>query len=231
MNHSNFKQSIFTVGVILALAFMLAACGGDEEATPTTAPAATPIPTVAATATPVPTATSAPAQAASQPESPLNQPESPLAQPESPLATLATNSESDLLSDPNVIQQLVAETTAGKPAADKAAISGLLFSINWRTVIPGTSLYLTPALEDNGKLVPPSAYTGPHVELGDVIGLSDDVGVFKLTDVPPGNYYLAVWSPYDWLLAFAGPKEKVPLLITLEANKTADLGQLYVYWP
>jgi hypothetical protein len=220
-------QAAILVGMLL----VLGACGGDEPtptatAIPTPAPTATPIP---ATAIPAPPATPV---AAEQQVSPLSQPESPLPAPESPLVLPPMYGDDGLpLHDQAMIDRLANENLAPAPEAGKASLSGLLYSYSLGQVIPGTQFYLTKAITVSNKLIPPTWYTGPKEEMGDVNGFSDSWGRFSFDNVPPGDYYLAVWTVYDWLLAFESREAKEPLLIQLKAGDQLSLGRLYVEWP
>ncbi len=245
------KQTIWkrwAMGGVLA-ALLLGGCGGGEEATPTQAATASATPTAAATSTAVPTK----APSAAQQDSPLAAPDSPL-QPASPLpadASTGTGSEAagqtagqaaaqpagpsiDIAvpSDINVITQLAQETKAPAPKEGMAAVSGVLYAPTVNRIIPGTKFYLTPAIEDNGELLIPSLFGEPKPENGDIAGFSNEKGQMLLDNVPPGNYYLAVWAIYNWPLAFGGATDERPLLITVAAGEQRDLGLLYVpEWP
>lgn len=95
----------------------------------------------------------------------------------------------------------------------------------------GTSFYLANALEADGKFLPPAIYFGPKAESGDYSGLSDMRGVVQLDDVPPGHYYLMVWSVYNWLNTFDNADESYPVLITVNPGEKTNLGVLYADWP
>lgn len=215
------------------LALTVAGCGGGEDATPTPAPAATAAPAAPATATP------AEANTASEPVSPLAEPVSPLSQPPSPLPAgeeTAAGVQGPHIgiavpSDINAITELAGETKAPTPQEGMAALSGVLYSPVVNRIIPGTQFYLTPAIEQDGQLHIPTLFEGPKEAEGDIIGISNDQGQILLDNIPPGNYYMPVWTIYDWPLAFGGQDEKLPLLITVEAGEQIDLGLLYVQWP
>ena len=88
------------------------------------------------------------------------------------------------------------------------------------------------AAELDGKLIPPPIYLGPSIEGGDVYGFTNSFGQVQLEQIPPGNYYLAVWTLYGWILVFPTPtEEQSPLLITIEEGDQLELGVLYVNWP
>jgi len=174
--------------------------------------------------------------AAEQPASPLGQPESPLDQPVSPLSAPEGSTGGPSISqavpaDFTVISQLAADTSAPAPTAGNASLSAVLYSPGVNRVIPGTNFYLTPAIEQDGQLLIPTLYSGPNPESGDVAGFTNDYGQLLLDNVPPGNYYLAVWTVYNWPLAFGAPDAQLPLLIQVAAGETKNLGLLYVEWP
>ncbi|MFC2023749.1 carboxypeptidase-like regulatory domain-containing protein [Chloroflexota bacterium] len=115
------------------------------------------------------------------------------------------------------------------PQEGKAAVSGLLYTITSKAPIPGTTFYLTPALGEDKR--PPNVLSGAQTEAGDIRGTSDDEGWIALDNVPPGDYYLAVWAPYDWLIAGNSEVDLTPRLITVEAGQQLDLDVLHVEWP
>lgn len=96
--------------------------------------------------------------------------------------------------------------------------------------IPGTTYYLAPALGGD-EPYPPVMYAGPDREQGHVPGTTGPQGEIDLRDVPPGRYYLAMWAPYDWVLAVISPESEEPLLLTIEPDACIDLGQITFPWP
>jgi hypothetical protein len=130
----------------------------------------------------------------------------------------------DLLRSPSLIRPPI-------PQEGRASLTGLLYSFG---PIPGvireTPFYLMPISGESDQAFP-ILLLGPRIENGDVQGISDNEGRISLDDVPPGNYYLAVWAPYNWILAVESPTVMTPRIITLEPNKYYDLGVIYVPWP
>lgn len=240
-NSDRNRYSVAGALLIVMLSLTLAACAGGQEGMPASAP---PAPTATAA---VPAATTAAAEV--DQVSPLPNPDSPLVQPASPLAPDDSTStqasaqatlqpavqgphiEIMVPSDLAVITQLAQDTKAPIPKDGMASLSGLLYSPAINRIIPGTQFYLTPAIEDNGQLYIPSMFVGPQVEKGDVLGFSNEKGQIVLDNVPPGNYYMAVWTVYNWPLAFGAQEDNLPLLITVKAGEQRDLGLLYVEWP
>lgn len=116
------------------------------------------------------------------------------------------------------------------PEAGKASVSGVLYTFAGGGPIPGTPFYLTPGRGEASQR-PPTVLVDPREEDGDVVGTSDDSGWIALNDVPPGNYYLAVWAPYNWILATESDLDLTPRLIVLEPDQRLNLEVIYVPWP
>ncbi len=119
---------------------------------------------------------------------------------------------------------------APAPEPGKASVSGVLYSFSVDRNIPETVFYLTPA-RGEAPTEPPTILAGPHPEEGDVRGVSDAQGRVTLNNAPPGNYYMAVWAPYNWILVTESDTDPTPRLITLSADGREDLGMLYLCWP
>jgi len=64
-----------------------------------------------------------------------------------------------------------------------------------------------------------------------LVAESDDQGRIVLTDVPPGNYFLAVWAPYNWVLAHESRTDLTPRSFVLEPDTEHDLGRIEMVWP
>lgn len=60
--------------------------------------------------------------------------------------------------------------------------------------------------------------------------ITDETGRFTFVNVPPGTYGLIVWSPISSLLV-SDPETGYSLFITVEPDKTTDLGELTSYIP
>lgn len=121
--------------------------------------------------------------------------------------------------------------TPPSPQPGKASVSGILYTFTGNAPIPGTIFYLTPAKEEDNGPRPPMVLVGPHEDQGDYRGTSGPHGEFTINDIEPGNYYLAVWAPYTWVLAINSPSDFTPRLIQLSPNDQINLGLVYVSWP
>jgi hypothetical protein len=116
-----------------------------------------------------------------------------------------------------------------KPEEGKASVGGVLYTFSGHGPIPETIFYLTPA--QGGANQPPRVLVGPREEKGDIQGKSNTEGQITLNNVPAGNYYLAVWAPYNWLLAVESAGDQTPRLIELGPNESKNLGVINVAWP
>jgi hypothetical protein len=124
----------------------------------------------------------------------------------------------------------IAPKEAPLPAEGKASISGVLYSYTIPVVVPGTLFYLTRASGSDKRSISP-IITGVHTEAGDISGMSGDEGQISLNDIPPGNYFLVVWAPYNWVPADVSPTNQSARLIELAAGQREPLGIVYLSWP
>jgi len=117
------------------------------------------------------------------------------------------------------------------PKPGMASISGVIYSSTVDRIVPATMFYLTRAVGENQRSLPP-AFFGPLEEQGDIVGRTDDKGQFALDNVPPGNYFLVVEAPpYSWALGLVSEQDTTPRLIELQANQKHALEVVYVSWP
>ncbi len=119
---------------------------------------------------------------------------------------------------------------APTPAEGRASISGVVYSYSVHQVAPKTMFYLTPAVGDDRRMIPP-ILMGPIASNGDVVGYTDERGQFALNDVLPGNYYLIVSASTDWLPGHKGPDQSDLLFIELKPGDQVALGVVYADWP
>jgi hypothetical protein len=208
----------------LLVAALVAACGGDEEPTPEPPPAPT-----ATTAAPTPEAEepAEDAQEDAQAESPLDQPRSPLLQPESPLTVafppLPTTEEEAIA---------LAENTAAPEPTEEGlgSLSGVLWTYQTDQAIYGIQTYLVPAVEFEGNYITPALLQGPAED--SVTDIPNPAAQVLMNDVPPGHYYMVVWTIYNWIFVEEdGSGAGVPRLITVEEGDQLQLGVLYMDWP
>jgi len=118
---------------------------------------------------------------------------------------------------------------APAPIDGMAAISGQLYSYTIQQVIPETGYYLTKTIGSDNA--PPPLIVGPRDDHGDIQGRSDTNGIIYRNDVPPGKYYLIVWSPYNWAIAQVSETDASPKLIELQSGDRMTLGKIFLSWP
>jgi len=119
---------------------------------------------------------------------------------------------------------------APPPEPGKASISGTLYSYTIERLLPETVFYLTAAVGEDSRSMPP-ILVGPIDEQGDIRGITDLNGQFAINDIPPGNYFLIAWAPYNWAPAEISDVEQRARLIELEVSQREALGILYLSWP
>jgi hypothetical protein len=124
----------------------------------------------------------------------------------------------------------LAPSSAPDPEPGKASISGVLFSYTIRQIVPETAFYLTPAVGPDYLDMPP-ILIGPRPEKGDIYGRSAADGQIAVNDIPPGNYFLVVWAPYNWSVAQVSDADNSPLLLELLADQMQQLGVIFLSWP
>jgi hypothetical protein len=112
-------------------------------------------------------------------------------------------------------------------SSGKSSITGVLFSTTGNGPIPSTLYYLIPANQDGTY---PNILVGPVAE-ENLKGFSDEQGRITLKDIVPGDYYLAVWAPYNWIIAIKSENDTQPRVITVIPNHHEDLGLILLPWP
>jgi hypothetical protein len=115
------------------------------------------------------------------------------------------------------------------PEVGKASLTGILYSITQGTVIPGTQYYLRRVPTDTNSPLP--LFSGPEESEGDIAATTDLRAYVILNNIPPGDYYLAVWDVYSWIPAITTKTDPKPLVMHLDANQRKALGVIYVPWP
>ena len=189
--------------LMFCLCLVLVACS-DEEPTPE--------PTVAA---PAPTVTTAPAATptAVQPESPLNA--------DSPLPTPAPASDAGAAA--------VAAIPAGDPvnpqtSATTGAITGRIFLNNEKgfRAISGLLVGLAEVIKGEDGIEKAAGYDPSTAPRGE---LRTD-GAFVIDNVPPGRYGVILDAVTTSILLKEAENPDNSLVITVEADKVTDLGNL-----
>jgi hypothetical protein len=108
-----------------------------------------------------------------------------------------------------------------------SSLSGVLFSKGNSTILGNFRFYLTPAQGTDNNLVPP-VLVGPVKTKGDISGITDKNGKFEVNNLKPGNYYLVVIMPSDYLVALMPETQDTPNIIKLAPNQRSVLGLVTV---
>jgi len=186
--------------LIFCLCLLLVACS-DEEPTPE--------PTVAA---PAPTATTAPAATPTP------------AQPESPL-----KADSPLPTPTDAIEAAVAAIPIGEPinpqtSASAGAVTGRIFIHNEKDfrAVSGLLVGLAEVIKGDDGVEKAAGYDPSTAPRGE---LRPD-GAFVIDNVPPGRYGVILDAVTTSLLLKEMENPDNSLVITVEADKVTDLGNL-----
>lgn len=114
------------------------------------------------------------------------------------------------------------------PGPGMGVLTGKLYTVTGNGPIPHTIFYLVPAIDGpEGKSLP--EVLSPQKARGDIQGKSDAQGMFVLQDIPPDDYYMLIWRPYDWLVV-QNP-DSTPRLISIEPDNMLDLETISLSWP
>ena len=151
----------------------------------------------------------------------------------SPLASpLTTDGVAAAIPSATALDRALAITPkdAPKPNAGKGSISGLAYSPSLSMGVMKTGFYLTKALGENNHQISP-ILIGPDESKGDVRGITDKDGIFSVNNLEPGNYFIVLSAPNDWVPFERDGTSGAPRLIELKADQQLALGLLYVPWP
>ena len=127
-----------------------------------------------------------------------------------------------------LLNDLIPPTAANSPQPGTASISGLLYQTQGSMVLKNLDFYLSPAVEAAGMKVVNPIITNPDPAVGDVIGRTNDNGIFFLDNIPPGDYFLLINFPDRSVVAQADQTLGNILLISLSAGDQIPLGVLFI---
>ncbi len=109
------------------------------------------------------------------------------------------------------------------PVAGQGVVAGILIDKPTGQVAPETILYLEHSINHSA---PPLLY-GPLNNQPRTTSLKN--GQFVITNVPPGEYVLALYSPIDIL--YYQQADGSAVLIQVKSGEINDLGKVYSYIP
>ncbi|MEM3449435.1 MAG: hypothetical protein QXI12_10705 [Candidatus Methanomethyliaceae archaeon] len=146
------------------------------------------------------------------------------------LGTLGKSSIATPFHTPTIDPRLFKPIEAPEPQPGMSSISGIIYSFTISRTLPNTFFYLVRAKGTANNILPP-ILTGPEENEGDISATTDSEGQISLNNITPGNYFIAVSTPYSWSVVVTSDKDFTPRLIELKANKKYSLGLLFVSWP
>jgi hypothetical protein len=123
-------------------------------------------------------------------------------------------------SDPTVI------TTLPAPGADTGVVTGSVFSTNVNAPLSSVGVYLGEYM----YLTPGPDYMITMREQGSPHTLADANGRFVIDKVPPGKYPILLWTPFNSKVV-PDAEAKKELVVTVEAGKVTDLGEIRIEFP
>ncbi len=126
---------------------------------------------------------------------------------------------------------VVANNALPLPASEagKATVGGEIFTYTGNGPVPGTYFYLYHLQDSATEL--PAVMGSARPEQGDISGKTDEQGRFLLNNVLPGDYFLVIWAPLNWLVIPQSRSEDSPRVFSIKADERVDLGKLELAWP
>lgn len=111
------------------------------------------------------------------------------------------------------------------PISDKGLVYGQVLSLTFDDPIPFSIIYLGTKMEigqEEEYIITIHENTSPK-------GISNEVGMFVIPEITPGNY----------ILIFSTPDNNYPLLnkhndqihLSIDGGESIDLGEVYTTWP
>ncbi len=125
-------------------------------------------------------------------------------------------------------QALRPPTEANPPASGKTSLSGLLFAFDISVPLSNLDFVLMPAVITDGVARVPPILTYGNPEDGDVLGKTDENGVFYLDNILPGKYFLVVNYPDHSEIAVDPNNTSAPLMFEFEADTSYPLGVVLI---
>ena len=111
------------------------------------------------------------------------------------------------------------------PSSGSSVISGHLFSVGEDLPARLVRIYFATKT----LLTPGPGYMLSYEEVGSPNIQTDETGLFVITDILPGEYFLIMVTPVNSYSVIDDDGNQV--IVVAEEGKTYDLGKLYVDWP
>jgi hypothetical protein len=111
------------------------------------------------------------------------------------------------------------------PAADSGVVTGRIIVESSGAPLVGVVVYLGEILPlDPGEeyLVTLEEQASPHASI-------DENGRFIITDIPPGDYPIIVWTPMRSQV-LADPDGELEFSVSVQAGEVIDIGVFAVDW-
>jgi len=125
-------------------------------------------------------------------------------------------------------QDLRPPLEANSPLSGKVSLSGLLYAYDISVPLSNIDFVLMPAVITDGVARVPPILTYGNPEDGDVLGKTDENGVFYLDNIMPGKYFLVVNYPDHSEIAVNPNNTSEPLLFEFEADTSYPLGVVLI---
>lgn len=117
-------------------------------------------------------------------------------------------------------------TTIPAPGEDTGIVTGVVFSTNVNAPLSSVGVYLGEYM----YMTPGPDYMVTMREQGSPHTLADSNGRFVIDNVPPGKYPLLLWTPFNSKVV-PDEKHEKELVVTVEAGKVTDLGEIRIEFP
>jgi len=125
-------------------------------------------------------------------------------------------------------QALRPPSEANASVSGRVSLSGLLFAFDISVPLSNTHFVLMPAVITDGLARVPPILTYGNPEDGDVLGKTDENGVFYIDDIMPGMYFLVVNYPDHSEIAVNPNNTSEPLMFDFEADTSYPLGVVLI---
>lgn len=126
------------------------------------------------------------------------------------------------------LQALCPPSEANTPVSGRTSISGLLYAYDISVPLSNIDFVLMPAVIIDGVARVPPILTYGNPDDGDILGKTDENGVFYLDDIMPGKYFFVVNYPDHSEIAVDPNNTSAPLMFEFEADTSYPLGVVLI---